>query len=223
MTRLCKEDFSTWNLLSVWGKCSGHAKVDKWRHGQNKRDGGSSLRKYFGVYSTIFSWNITCHCNRQDSKSWCNQQDCLGGSSCNTRSTGPKKHQSETCNCGSQLKVGSVDHNCLRPRQWTRFNCVGIECVSVRKKLFSEHHGRFSPGRCPQPQRQPQHLQRDDLPGEHIARDRRSHPSRFSFLEQKVFSVLKKICVSRRRLRRQWEWTGRAWLPSSYSTSQCSW
>ena len=95
--------------------------------------------------------------------------------------------------------------------------------VSVRKKLFSEHHGRFSPGRCPQPQRQPQHLQRDDLPGEHIARDHRSHPSRFSFLEQKVFSVLKKICVSRRRLRRQWEWTGRAWLPSSYSTSQCSW
>ena len=56
-----------------------------------------------------------------------------------------------------------------------------------------------------------------------IARDQRSHPSRFSFLEQKVFSVLKKICVSRRRLRRQWEWTGRAWLPSSYSTSQCSW
>ena len=68
------------------------------------------------------------------------------------------------------------------------------EAVSVRKKLFSEHHGRFSPGRCPQPQRQPQHLQRDDLPGEHIARDHRSHPFRLSFLEQKVFSVLKKIC-----------------------------
>ena len=27
-----------------------------------------------------------------------------------------------------------------------------------------------------------------------IARDHRSHPFRFSFLEQKVFSVLKKIC-----------------------------
>ena len=64
--------------------------------------------------------------------------------------------------------------------------------VSVRKKLFSEHHGRFSPGRCPQPQRQPQHLQRDDLPGEHIARDHRSHPSRFSFLEQKRFLCFEK-------------------------------
>ena len=28
------------------------------------------------------------------------------------------------------IEVGSVDHNCLRPRQWTRFNCVGIECVA---------------------------------------------------------------------------------------------
>ena len=64
--------------------------------------------------------------------------------------------------------------------------------VSVRKKLFSEHHGRFSPGRCPQPQRQPQHLQRDDLPGEHIARDHRSHPSRFSFLEKKHFLCFEK-------------------------------
>ena len=71
--------------------------------------------------------------------------------------------------------------------------------VSVRKKLFSEHHGRFSPGRCPQPQRQPQHLQRDDLPGEHIARDHRSHPFRFSFLEQKL-SVLKKISVSQEKI-----------------------
>ena len=122
------------------------------------------------------------------------------------------------------IEVGSVDHNCLRPKQWTHIiECAAEWSCKCKKETIFRASWEILPWALPStpastPTSPTWWPARWTLPEiiDHI------HPGSHSW-NKNVFSVLKKICVSRRRLRRQWEWTGRAWLPSSYSTSQCSW